>query len=103
MSNIQKMTKQDYILLFNCMHPNFVDSENIRGLPDDEAYEEMVLPLNEFNFNIYDKNLDDNISFGFYDGNIEELKKEVEKVDQDCVQFYNIFRKVSTNLSSTFL
>lgn len=89
MSNIKELNKHDYISLFNSIHPNFFESENIRNLPDDEVYEEMFLPLNEFDINIYDKDLDDSITFGFYDGNIEELKKEIAKVDRSWVQFYN--------------
>ncbi|MCH5266417.1 MAG: GNAT family N-acetyltransferase [Lachnospiraceae bacterium] len=83
------MNKQDYILLFNCLYPNFFEREFVRSLPEELVFDEMILPLNEFDMHKYDKNLDDNISFGFYDSDLDKLKKEVEKVDQDWVQYYN--------------
>lgn len=46
----------------------------------------MVLSLDEFNLYKYDKNLDDNITFGFYDDDFDGLKKEVEKVVQQWTQ-----------------
>lgn len=83
------MNKQDFILLFDHMHPDFFKSGSVRGLSDDLVFEEMILPLDIFDINKYDKKLDDNISFGYYDGSLDELKKEVKKVDPDWVQFYN--------------
>lgn len=83
------MDKQDYIELFNCLHPNFFEAENLRDMPEEYIFDEMILPLNEFDIHKYEKNLDDSISFGFYDGDLDELKKVVEKVDQPWVAFYN--------------
>lgn len=82
------MNKQDYIILFNRMHPDFFESEAIRALPEDLVYEEMILRLNEFDPRSYEKKLDGNVSFGFYEGDIEELKKAVEKVDSDWAQYF---------------
>lgn len=83
------MNKQDYILLFNCINPNFFERKNICSLPDEKFFDEMILPLNKFDMHKYGKNLDDNISFGFYNGDLDELKKEIEKVDQDWPQYFN--------------
>lgn len=83
------MNKQDFILLFDRMHPNFFKSEEIRGLPEDEIFEEMLLPLDEFDINIYDKKFGDNVSFGLFNGGFSELKKAVGRVDGDWVQFFN--------------
>lgn len=41
----------------------------------------MVLLLDKFEPRKYDRNLDENISFGYYQGDISEIKKVVEKVD----------------------
>lgn len=49
----------------------------------------MILPLEKFDVHAYDKSFDNSVSFGFYDGGIDKLKKEVEKVDADWVQFFN--------------
>ena len=54
--------------------------------PKEQIYDEMVLSLDEFNLHKYDKNLDDNITFGFYDDDFDGLKKEVEKVVQQWTQ-----------------
>ena len=83
------MNKQDYILLLNCIYPNFFEREIVRGLPDELVFDEMILPLSEFDMHTYDKNLEDNITFGFYDGDLDELKKEVEKVVQYWGQSFN--------------
>lgn len=83
------MDKQDYILLFNCLHPDFFEKESIRDMSEEFIFDEMILPLAEFDVHKYDKNLADNISFSFYDGDINELKKEVEKVDQQWVPYYD--------------
>lgn len=83
------MDKQDYIELFNSLHPNFFEKENLGAIPEEFVFDEMILPLKEFDINNYDKKLDGNISFGFYDGDIDELKKVVEKVDQHWIPLYD--------------
>lgn len=83
------MNKQDFILLFDRIHPNFFKSEGIRGMSEDEVFDEMLLPLDEFDINIYDKKFGDNVSFGIYNGDFDELKKAVRKVESDWVQFFN--------------
>ena len=83
------MDKQDYIFLFNCLHPNFFENEDVRNMPEEYVFDEMILPLAEFDLHKYDKNLVDNISFGFFNGDVNELKKEIEKVDRQWGQFYN--------------
>ena len=60
------MNKQDFILLFDRIHPDFFKSEGIRGMSEDEVFDEMLLPLDEFDINIYDKKFGDNVSFGIY-------------------------------------
>ncbi len=83
------MNKQDYISLLNGIHPGFFESEAVRSQPEEQIYDEMILSLDEFDIYKYDKDLDDNITFGFYDGNLDELKKEIEKVDRQWTQYYN--------------
>lgn len=83
------MNKQDSILLLNSIYPNFFERDIVRGLPEELIFEEMILPLNEFDINKYNKKLDDNISFGFYNGDLDELKKKVENVVQYWSQSFN--------------
>ena len=83
------LDKQECILLFDCLHPNFFESEPVCSLPEEYIFDEMILPLNEFDTCKYHKEFDCNISFGFYDGDLDELKKEVEKVEKHWTPFFN--------------
>lgn len=49
----------------------------------------MILHLDKFEQNKYDRKLDDSISFGYYNGDLDELKEAVEKVVQYWAQSYN--------------
>lgn len=83
------MNKQDYISLFHSLFPNFFENESIQNLPEEYVFDEMILPLNEFDIHKYDKLLDRSISFGYYDGDLDKIQKKVEKVDPDWVQYFN--------------
>ena len=95
------MTKQEGLLLFNNMHPNFFENENIRNMPDAWICAEMVLALDQFEPLRYDKKLDDRITFGCYQRdkdisprNIDEIKEAVGKVDKNWVQYYNETQRI---------
>lgn len=83
------MNNQDCILLFNSIYPDHFGREVVRNLPDELYFDEMILPLNEFDLNKYDKKLGDNISFGFYEGDLGKIKNEVEKVVKYWGQSFN--------------
>jgi len=74
--------------LLDCVHANFFEQENIRNLPEHEIYEEMVLLLNEFNPDSYNKKMDDSITFGYFDGDEEELLEAVRKVIPEWIDYY---------------
>ena len=42
------MNKQEFELLFNSIYPDFFESEEIRCLPEDQIYDEMILSLAKF-------------------------------------------------------
>lgn len=88
------MNRQDYILLFERMHPNFFEQDYIRAMPKEYVFDEMVLPLDEFDERAYEKELGDGVSFGFYDGDIDELKSAVASVDEDWVQYFDADRRI---------
>lgn len=88
------MDKQFGILLLDCVHSGFFEQENIRNLPEHEVYEEMYLPLHEFDPKQYDKKMDDAITFGYYDGSIDELLEAVKKVIPEWVQYYDNKQRV---------
>lgn len=83
------MNKQECILLFHCLHPDFFESEAVCALPEEYVFDEMILSLNEFDIHNYDKKFDGDVSFGFYEGDLDELKKVVEKVEKHWVPFFN--------------
>lgn len=88
------MTKQEGMLLFNSMHPNFFEQADIRNLPDEWIFDEMVLSLDKFEPCKYDRKLDDNISFGYFQRDIAEIKRAVEKVDTNWPQYYTETQRI---------
>ncbi|MGN0604258.1 MAG: GNAT family N-acetyltransferase [Oscillospiraceae bacterium] len=83
------MNKNDYITLFNSVNPDLFEREDIKKLPDNAFFEEMLLPLDEFDVHKYKKSFDDNISFGFYDGSFDELKEAIAAVDKDWLKIFH--------------
>lgn len=88
------MTKQEGMLLFDSMHPNFFEQADIRNLPDEWIFDEMVLSLDNFEPCKYDRKLDDNISFGYFQGDVAEIKRVVEKVDANWPQYYTETQRI---------
>lgn len=83
------MDKKDSAELFASLHPGFFEKEDIRSIPEEYVFDEMILPLEGFDMRIYDKKLDDSISFGFYEGSSDELSTAVAGVDPDWVKYFN--------------
>ncbi len=83
------MREQDGILLFGSIYPRFFEGEDICSLSADSVYAEMLLLLKEFDGEKYEKHLPDNISFGFYEGELERLRALVGTVDEGWVPFFD--------------
>ncbi len=83
------MNKQDYIALMDSLHPGFFQREYIRKLADGQSYAEMLLPLDEFEAEKYDREYDDSVFFGYFHGDVGELKEAVGRVDRDWVKLFN--------------
>ena len=83
------MNKQECIQLFYCLHPDFFGNEFVKSLPEEYVFDEMILSLNEFDICKYDKKFYGGVSFGFYDGGLDELKKKVERVEEHWKPFFN--------------
>lgn len=94
------MTKQDYIDLFNMMHPGFFEEERIKNIPDTAVCEEMILPLAEFDKSSYDKKLDGSVMFGYFTGDCGELKKDVLRVADDWENTLPLTREYTAHLST---
>lgn len=76
-----------YIELFNKIYPDFFEGEGIKNLYEDEIFEEMVLPLDKFDKK--DIIIPENVTFGFLDGNFNELKNAIESVVPEWTEFFD--------------
>lgn len=73
--------------LFNTVMPGFLEREGIRALPPEEVYEEQVLDLHAFSKDAAEINCPENITFGFYEGDLAPLIEAVLSVEEgwkDC-------------------
>ena len=82
------MDKKELKKLFELIHPDLFGRPYIRELPDDEVFDEMILPLGEFDEHSYEKELGSDITFGFYTGDTNVLKKAIAKVDEGWTAFF---------------
>ncbi|MCQ2910783.1 MAG: GNAT family N-acetyltransferase [Clostridia bacterium] len=85
--------------LFYSMHPNFFEDEYIKSISSEKIYDEQILFLDEYDHNVYNKNFDDNISFGFYDGDLDEFKKSVALV----VERWTLYFREDTRIYCAYL
>lgn len=82
------MNQQDSISLFQSIYPGFFERDYIKNLPEQWVCAELIMKLDEFDSNIYQKRFDSNITFGFYEGDLEELQGLVSRVVSDWAQYY---------------
>ena len=83
------MNKQDYIALLDSMYPGFFEKESVRNMPEEWICDEMILSLDEFESDKYEKELDGTISFGYYEGDLQEIKEVVRRVVEYWAESYN--------------
>lgn len=89
------MTRETAVELFHSMHPGFFEREDIKKIPKDwGAMEEMVMPLDGELRMSYEKEFTENVTFGYYEGDMETLLEAVAKVEADWVKFYQGKHKV---------
>ena len=81
--------KKDYEALFLEMHPGFFEKEYIRSMKEEWICEEMILRLDEFDPSSYSKSFDSGISFGIFQGSLNELHAAVEQVVPEWVKLYD--------------
>ena len=82
------MTKEQYEALFMEMHPGYFEREYVRAVPEDEPASEMMLALIDFDEDSYTKTLDKEVTFGYYEGGLDDLLKAVSKVVPHWTQFF---------------
>lgn len=92
--SVKAIDSIDFMKLFELMHPGFFDKPYIRELPDSEVFDEMILPLGAPDGQSYEKTLDSSITFGFFTGDIAELKNAVAQVDKDWADIFDGSQRV---------
>ncbi len=85
------MTRQEAIILFDKMHPDFFQLNEIRNMDADEIMEEQILHLNDFDQTALEIPVPENVTFGWYEGDTELLMKAVSIVEESWTQF-NVFK-----------
>ena len=83
------VTKEQYEALFLEMNPGFFEREYVQRVPEDEPASEMLLRLQGFDEKKYEKAFADNVTFGYYHGDMDTLRKVVEQVVPHWTQFFN--------------
>ena len=84
-----RVTQTQYEKLFLDIHPGFFDRDYVKRVPDDEAASEQFLRLQEFDPECYVKVFPENVTFGYYEGDFEELKEAVAKVIPHWVPLFS--------------
>ena len=79
----------NYKELFNLMHPDFFKAPWIRDKSEDAVFSELILDLKKEGPSSEIEPCPENISFGFYQGDLKNLQPLVARVDEGWVQFYD--------------
>ena len=90
----EQITAKQYEDLFLEMKPGFFERDYVRAVPENEPASEMLLCLANFDENRYVKSFGDEISFGYYRGDMNTLKTDVARVEAHWVQFFDENSKV---------
>lgn len=75
--------------IFNALNPDFFVSENIRSMPSDWVFTELVMELRDGLPDMPRFKYPSGIGFGEYHGELSELRNAVRKVDADWVRYFN--------------
>lgn len=78
----------NYTELFNSLHPGFFQEENIRTLPEDWVFSELVMDLHGDLPHVMPPHGLNGITFGEYHGELAALRNAVFQVDEDWVQYF---------------
>lgn len=79
--------KPDYKDMFQTLFPDFFLREDVKTYPPEEIFEEQLLKLDTY---IPGEPVDcpENITFGFFEGDVARLHAAIREVDEDWVQFF---------------
>ena len=78
--SVELLSAEQWAAIFNEIHPGFFDRDYVKRVADDEPASEMFMGLDNIDACSYEKSFTADITFGYYEGDMEELKAAVEKV-----------------------
>lgn len=82
------MTKEQSISFFEQCRPGFFTKHDFSWMPEEAVYEEMLLPLKQFDENALTIPVPDGVTFGFYTGDREALLRAVAEVDTEWPKYF---------------
>lgn len=83
------VTPEQYEQLFSEIKPGFFELEHVKQIPEEWVAAEQMLRLQEFDAERYQKTFPDNVTFGYYTGDFEELLEAVGKVIPGWVPLFS--------------
>ncbi len=78
--SVELLSAEQWAAIFNEIHPGFFDRDYVKRVADDEPDSEMFMGLDNIDACSYEESYPAEITFGYYEGDMEELKAAVEKV-----------------------
>ena len=83
------MRELNYQEYFNQLFPGFFQRESIRSLPEQHVAEELIMDLHTFSVENVPLTCPEHITFGWFRGDVEQLKAAVREVDETWVEYFN--------------
>jgi len=83
------LAKEDYVKIFMDSHPGFFTGHELDYMPEGVTCEEMFLPLENFKADDYEIKVSDDVTFGFYQGDFDELLESVGRVVKGWPEFFS--------------
>ncbi len=78
--SVELLGAEQWAAIFNEIHQGFFERDYVKRVADDEPASEMFMGLDNIDAFSYEKSFPADITFGYYEGDMEELKAAVEKV-----------------------
>ena len=78
----------NYKRMFDNMFPGFFNDPDIKKIPEEKIYAELIMDLRKFRPKPSSYPCPDNITFGVYDSDIAKLKEAVGQVDEEWIRYF---------------
>lgn len=79
----------DWRALFEALHPGCFEKPSIRRLPEEGTWAEMALALGDFSPETLPIAVPSNIAYGYYEGELAELRRAVNRVDATWPELFD--------------